>query len=98
MASKYEGTALGLGIGCFEELSAGFNDVYTLIERSRTVSYVDRYDDKSIKEALGISRSGIPRVWVMRPFSPGAISSWTGARWPAVNRRLRRTCEWRLRS
>ena len=63
MASKYEGTVLGLGIGCFEELPAGFNGVCTFIARNRAVSYVDRYDDKSPKEALGMFRSRIRRVW-----------------------------------
>ena len=29
VAGKYEGSVLGLGIGCFGELSAGFNDVCT---------------------------------------------------------------------
>ena len=33
-----------LGIGCFGELSAGFNDVCTFIARNRAVSYMDRYD------------------------------------------------------
>ena len=27
VAGKHEGSVLGLGIGCFGELSAGFNDV-----------------------------------------------------------------------
>jgi len=44
---------LGLGIGCFGEL----------IARNCAVSYVDRYDDKSHNEALGIFRSRIRRVW-----------------------------------
>ena len=63
MASKYEGTVLGLGIGCFEELPAGFNGVCTFIARNRAVSYVDRYNDKSPKEALGMFRSRTRRVW-----------------------------------
>jgi len=46
---------LGLGIGCFGELPAEFNDVFTFIARNRAVSYVDRYD-KSPKEALGMFR------------------------------------------
>ena len=54
VAGKYEGTVLGLGIGCFGELSAGFNDVCTFIARNRAVSYVDLYD-KSPKEDLGMS-------------------------------------------
>ena len=33
------------------------------IARSRVVSYVDRYDDKSPKEALGMFRSRIRRVY-----------------------------------
>ena len=53
------------------ELSAGFNDVCTFIARNRAVSYVDRYDDKSPKEALGIFRSRIRRVW-----GHAAIFSW----------------------
>ena len=63
VAGKHEVTALGLGIGCFGELSAGFNGVFTFIARSRAVSYMDRYDDKSPKEALGMFRSRIRRVW-----------------------------------
>ena len=63
MAGKYEGTVLGLGIGFFGELSAGFNGDCTFIARIRVGSYVDRYDDKSPKKALGIFRSRIRRVW-----------------------------------
>ena len=59
---KYEGMVLWLGIGCFGEFSAGFNDVCTFIARNRAASYVDR-DDKSPKEALGMFRSRIRRVW-----------------------------------
>ena len=66
-------------LGCFGELSAGFNNVSTFIARNRAVSYMDRFDDKSPKEALGVFRSRIRRVWVMQPFSPGATSSWIGA-------------------
>ena len=62
MAGKYEGTALGLGIGCFGELFAGFNDICTFIAQNRAMSYVDRYDDKSPKVALGMFRSRIRRV------------------------------------
>ena len=62
VASKYKGTVLWLCIGCFGELSAGLNDVCMFIERYRAVSYVDRYDDKSPKEALGMFRSRIRRV------------------------------------
>jgi len=72
VAGKYEGTVLGLGIGCFGELSAGFNDVCTFIARNRAVSYVDRYDDKSPKEALGMFRSRIRRVW-----GHAAIFAWS---------------------
>jgi len=36
VAGKYEGTVFGLGIGCFGELSAGFNDVYTFIARKES--------------------------------------------------------------
>ena len=58
-AGKYEGTVLGLGIGCFGELSAGFNDVCTFIARNRVVSYMHRYDASCPRSARG----------VMRPFS-----------------------------
>ena len=44
VAGKHEGTVLGLGIGCFGELPAGFNYVCTFIARNRAVSYMDRYD------------------------------------------------------
>ena len=84
MAGKYEGTVLGLGIGCFVELPAGFNYVITFIARNRVASYMDRYDDKSPKEALGMFRSDRSRKLV--------------GRWPAVTRRLRHECGWRLRS
>jgi len=63
VAGKYEGTVLGLGIGSFGELSAGFNDVCTFIARNRAISYVDHYDGKSPKEALGMFRSRTRRVW-----------------------------------
>ena len=63
VAGKHEGTVLGLGIGCFGELPAGFNDVCTFIARNRAVSYADRYDDKSSKEALGMFRSRNRRAW-----------------------------------
>ena len=56
LAGKYEGTVFGLDIGCFGELYAGFSDARTFITRNRAVSYVNRYDDKSPKEALGMSR------------------------------------------
>jgi len=62
VAGKYEGTVLGLGNGCFGELPAVFNDVCAFIARNRAVSYVDRYDDKPPKEALGMFRSRIRRV------------------------------------
>jgi len=42
VAGKHEGTVPGLGIGCFRELSAEFNDICTFIARSRAVSYVNR--------------------------------------------------------
>ena len=54
VAGKYEGTVLGLGIGCFGELSAGFN-VCPVIARTS----VGRYDEKLPKEAFGIIRSGV---------------------------------------
>ena len=100
VAGKHEGTVLGLGIGCFGELSAGFNDVCTFIARNRAVSYMDRYDDKSPKEALGMVRSRIRHVW-----GHAAISAWSdlifdrsrkfvGLQSPAACA----TREWRLRS
>ena len=76
---KYEGAVLGVGIGCFGELPAGFNDVCTFIARNRTASYVDRYDDKSPKEALGMFRSKIRRMWGHAAIFPGATLCWTGA-------------------
>ena len=63
VAGKYEGTVLGLGISCFGKLFPGFNNACTFIARNRAVSYVDRYDAKSPKEALGMFRSRIRRVW-----------------------------------
>jgi len=63
VACKYEGAVLGFGIGCFGELPARSNGVCTFISRSRAVSYMDRYDDKSPKEALGMFRSRIHRAW-----------------------------------
>ena len=47
-------------------------DVCTFIARNRAVSYVDRYDDKSPKEALGMFRSRIRRVW-----GHAAIFAWS---------------------
>ena len=55
-----------------------------LIARDRAVSYVDRYDDKSPKEALGMFCLAV--CGVMRPFPPGAKPQ---ARLPAVTRRVR---------
>ena len=72
VAGKHEGTVLGLGIGCFGELSAGFNGVCTFIARNRSGSYMDRYDDKSPKVALGLFRSRIRRVW-----GHAAIFAWS---------------------
>ena len=60
-----------------EKLPTGFSCVNTFIARNRAVSYMDRYDDKSPKEALGMQ--GIVACGAMRIFSPGATSSWTGA-------------------
>ena len=40
--------------------------------RNRAVSYVDRYDDKSPKEALGMFRSRIRRAW-----GHAAIFAWS---------------------
>ena len=42
------------------------------IARNRAVSYVHRYDDKSPKEALGMFRSRICRVW-----GRAAIFAWS---------------------
>jgi len=69
VAGKYEGTVLGLGIGCLGELPARFNNVRTFIARSRAVSlstseYVERCDDMSPKEALDMFRSRIRRMWI----------------------------------
>jgi len=75
VAGNYEGTVLGLGIGCIEELlSDGFKDACMFITRCGAVSYVDRYDNKSPKEALGtiMLRSGIRRVW-----GHAAIFAWS---------------------
>jgi len=69
---KYESTVPWLGIGCFGELYAGFNGVCMSIARSRAVSYVGRYDDKSPKEALGMSHSRARRVW-----GHAAVISWS---------------------
>jgi hypothetical protein len=67
VAGKYESTVLGLGFGCFGELSRCWvqwdNGVCTFIARNLAVSYVGRYDDKSPKEALGMFRSRFRRVW-----------------------------------
>jgi len=60
---QHEGTVFGLGIGCFGKLPPGFNDLRTIIARNRALSYVGRYDDKSPKEAFGMSRSRTRRVW-----------------------------------
>ena len=97
VAGKHEGTALGLGIGCFGELSAGFNGVCTFIARNRAVSYKDCYNDKSPKEALGMFCSRISRVW-----GHAVIFAWSDlildrSRKPvALARRLCHTCGWRL--
>ena len=72
VAGKYEGTVLGLGIGCFGELPAGLNGVCTFIARNRAVSYVDCCDDKSLREALGMFHSKIHRVW-----GHAAIFAWS---------------------
>jgi len=72
VAGKFEGTVLELGIGFFGELSAGFNGACTFIVRNCALPYVDRYDDRSPKEALGISRSRIRRVW-----GHAAIFAWS---------------------
>jgi len=63
VSAKHKGTVFGLGIGCFRKPFAGFKDACTFIALNRAVSYVDRYDDKSPKEALGMFRSRIRRVW-----------------------------------
>ena len=62
VAGKYEGMVLGLGIGCFDELPAEFNGICKFNARNRAVFYMDRYDDKSPKEVLGMFRSRILRV------------------------------------
>ena len=93
VTAKYEGTVLGLGIDCFGELSAGINDVFTFIARNREVPYVDRYDDKSPREALGprkVLLKGPPRVgscghfrlerphFGLQPQSPAACATRAG--------------------
>jgi len=59
MADKHEGTLLGLSTGSFGELAAGFNGGRKFIARDRAVSNVDRYNDRSPKEAHGMCRSRI---------------------------------------
>ena len=61
---------------------------------------MDRYDGKSLKEALGVFRLRIRRVW-----GHAAIFIWSDlildrrqARWPAVARRMRHARVWQLRS
>jgi len=97
VAGKCESTVLGLGIGCFGEFSAGFNDVLAFIARNRAVSYVDRYDDKFPKEDLGQFRSRIRCV-----LGHAAVFAWSGL----ILDRSRKlaglqspaACGWRLRS
>ena len=80
VTGKYEGTVLRLGIGCFGELPAGFNDVFTtFIARNRALFYVDRYDDKSPKEALSMLHSRARRVW-----GHAAIFAWRTSSWIAA--------------
>jgi len=58
-----------------------------------------RYDDKSPKEALDMSRSRIRRAW-----GHAAVFAWSGlnldrgSKQLAVTRRLRHACGWRHRS
>jgi len=97
VAGKHEGTALGLGIGCFEELSAGFSNVYTFIARNRAVSYVDRDDDKSPKEALVVPLKDPSRVGPFGHFQHFRLERphlgpEPHVRLPAVARRLRHAC------
>ena len=61
------------------ERSAGFNGVCTFIARNRAVSYLGRYDKKSPKEALGLFRSRIRRMWDHAAISLGATLSWISA-------------------
>ena len=99
VAGKHEGTVLGLGIGCFGELSAGFNDVCAFIARNRAVSYVDRFDDMLPKEDLGMFRSRIRPCGAMRQLSPGATASWIAAASSlACSRPPPAPHAWRLRS
>ena len=53
----------GSALAASEKLPTGPDGVYTFIARSRVVSYVDRYDDKSPKEALGMFRSRIRHMY-----------------------------------
>jgi len=79
VAGKYEGTVLGHDIGWFGELPAGFNNVCMFIACNRALSFVDRYDDKSPKEALGMLHARDVACGIMWTILPGATSSWTGA-------------------
>jgi len=80
VAGKYEGTVLKLDISCLGKLTAGFNGVCVFIARYRELSYVGHYDGKSPKEALGMIRSRIRRVWGHAGDLPGAPpESWIGA-------------------
>jgi len=76
VAGKYEARFSGSASAASESYLLDSMTSWTFIERNCAVSYVDRYDDKSPKEAIGMIRS---RCGVMRPFSPGETSSWTGA-------------------
>ena len=67
--SDLKGKVLGLGIGCFGVFSAGFNDAFTW-----TATTTSRP-----KRSLACSAQGSAACGAMRPFSPGATSSWIAA-------------------
>jgi len=100
-AGKYEGTVLGLGSGCFGELPAGFNDVCTFIARKSCVILRGLLRRQVAQGGPGhVPFKDPPRVGSCGHFrlERPHFGSQPQARWPAVNRRLRYACGWRLRS
>jgi len=97
VAGKYEGTVFGLRVGCFEELSAGFNGACTFIARNRAVSYMDRYDESRPRRPLACpTLRSDTCCGVIRPFLPGATAAASSL---ACSRPcLRHARGWRLRS
>jgi len=101
VAGKYEGTVLGLGIGCFGELAAGFKwrlHVHRAqscgIPRGSQRRQVAQGGPEHVplKDPLRVESCG--RFRLEQPH----LGSQPQARWPAVTRRLRHVCGWRLRS